>query len=232
VEIAVKNKNVILARNDEALGYTKAANMAISLSKSENLVLLNSDTVIGARALRKMLNCIDTQTGCGIVGPLSNAASSQSIPNHLSTVGQTAINALPKGYSVSQMDSWCEENSRDLTSPSVPFVHGFCMCVKREVFDKIGYFDEESFPYGYGEENDLCIRASEEGYRLNIAVDAFVFHSKSKSYSDERRRKSLMKAGNIKLRDLHGTERVDRLVQSMQQNPTLAKMRDRSLALY
>jgi GT2 family glycosyltransferase len=106
------------------------------------------------------------------------------------------------------------------------------MCVKREVFDKIGYFDEESFPYGYGEENDLCIRASEEGYRLNIAVDAFVFHSKSKSYSDERRRKSLMNAGNIKLRDLHGTERVDRLVQSMQQNPTLAKMRDRSLALY
>jgi GT2 family glycosyltransferase len=179
-----------------------------------------------------MLTCIETHHGCGIVGPLSNAASYQSVPSVLGTASQTAVNTLPSGFSVDDMDNWCSENARDLQSPSVPFVHGFCMCVKREVFIKIGYFDEVSFPFGYGEENDFCIRASDNGFRLNIAIDAFVFHAKSKSFSDERRRTKLMSAGDTMLRDLHGTERVRRLVESVERNPTLEKMRNRSLAMY
>lgn len=229
---ASSHADVVLHRNDNASGYTKAANKAISLSTAEHLVLLNSDAIVGSQAIQKMLACMNRLEGCGIVGPLSNAASYQSIPGHLSAAGQTAVNALPPGYSADAMDMWCAQNALDLPAPGVPFVHGFCMGVKREVFDQIGLFDDEAFPFGYGEENDFCIRASEGGFRLNIAIDAFVFHAKSKSYSNDERRKSLMTAGNAKLRDLHGTERVNRLVQSMQNNPTLAKMRDRALTLY
>src|SRR5690606_41540290 len=127
---------------------------------------------------------------------------------------------------------WCDQHAVDLPYPGVPLVHGFCMCIKREVFEIIGGFDEVAFPSGYGEENDFCIRAAENGFRLNIAIDAFVFHAKSKSYSNSERRKSLMTAGSAKLCDMHGTDRLNRLIQSMQNNPTLAQMRDRALKLY
>lgn len=231
-QFASSHDNVVLHRNDKATGYTKAANKAISLSTVEHVVLLNSDAIVGARAIRKMLACMTKLEGCGIVGPLSNAASYQSIPHHLSGAGQTAVNALPTGYSVDDMDAWCAQNALGLPAPGVPFVHGFCMCIERDVFEKIGVFDEVAFPFGYGEENDFCIRAAENGFRLNIAIDAFVFHAKSKSYSNNERRKSLMTAGSAKLCDMHGTDRLNRLIQSMQNNPTLAQMRDRALKLY
>ncbi|AKI03376.1 putative glycosyltransferase (plasmid) [Hoeflea sp. IMCC20628] len=223
---------VVLHHNEQANGYTKAANKAVSLSNADNIVLLNSDAIVGADAIRKMLACLYNLEGCGIVGPLSNAASYQSIPRHLSSAGQTAINSLPDGFSPDDMDAWCARNAFGLTSPGVPFVHGFCMCVKRAVFDRIGSFDEAAFPNGYGEENDFCIRASNNGFRLNVAIEAFVFHAKSKSYTDNERRTRLMNAGNEKLRELHGQARVDRLVQSMQHNPTLAEMRSRAHKLY
>lgn len=229
---AASEVGVTLHRNENAGGYTKAANKAISLSSADNIILLNSDAIVGSQAIEKMVACMARLEGCGIVGPLSNAASYQSIPHHLSAAGQTAINALPDNYSVDEIDEWCAANSNDLPSPGVPFVHGFCMGVKRQVFDQIGTFDEASFPFGYGEENDFCIRAADNGFRLNIAIDAFVFHAKSKSYSNSDRRKSLMNAGSAKLHELHGTERVNRLVQSMQNNPVLATMRKRALTLY
>ncbi|MDF9843624.1 MULTISPECIES: hypothetical protein [unclassified Paenibacillus] len=43
--------------------------------------------------------------------------------------------------------------------------------VKREVIDKIGYFDQETFSEGYGEENDYCIRAKNAGFKLKVADD-------------------------------------------------------------
>jgi 2-polyprenyl-3-methyl-5-hydroxy-6-metoxy-1,4-benzoquinol methylase len=52
---------------------------------------------------------------------------------------------------------------------------GFCLLVKRGVFDKIGGFDER-FEYGSFEDDDLCLRALQAGYQLQISLDSFVHH--------------------------------------------------------
>jgi hypothetical protein len=51
-----------------------------------------------------------------------------------------------------------------------------------------------------------------------------VYHKKSQSYPSEKRL-ALSSAGNERIRDLHGTERVLRAVRSMQANPHLDRMR-------
>ena len=61
------------------------------------------------------------------------------------------------------------------------------MMLRRQMIDEIGRFDEETFGAGYGEENDLCIRARKAGWRLLIADDTYVFHNQSRSYGHERR---------------------------------------------
>jgi hypothetical protein len=71
--------------------------------------------------------------------------------------------------------------------PQLPTGNGFCMYVKREVFDRIGTLDVAAFPAGYGEENDLCQRAARAGFRHVIAGDVFVQHERSASFGDERR---------------------------------------------
>ena len=38
-------------------------------------------------------------------------------------------------------------------------MHGFCIGIRKEVIEKIGYFDDKIFEKYNGEENDYCLRA-------------------------------------------------------------------------
>jgi len=228
---AVRNDNVLLIRHAQAGGYTRAANAGLSVMDADMAILLNSDTIVAGRWIEKMLDAAFSNPGVGIVGPLSSAASTQSIPDHKSTADQTAINDMPPGYSVADMNLWCEKNTPADFLPRVPLVHGFCYGLTRDVVAAVGRFDEQSFPHGYGEENDYCFRAANAGFGLVIATHTYVYHKKSQSYQDERRT-VLMKKGNLKIRELHGKERVFRAVRAMQGNPHLVRMRELAAGLY
>lgn len=231
-EFAAKYKWVRVLRHKTALGYTRAASAGLKESKSDMTILLNSDTVVTKGWATSMAITLDNNPGAGIVGPLSSAASHQSIPDH-TNIGedQTAINGLPKGLSADDMAEYCSAWSDNLIRPRVPLVHGFCYGVRREVIETIGYLDAESFPRGYGEENDYCFRAANAGFGLVIATDTYVFHSKSKSFVSEDR-KQLMQTGAEAFRDLHGQRRITRAVETMQNNPILQRMRIMASDLY
>lgn len=219
-----------LERNEIAQGYTKAANKGISLSTGELVILLNSDTIVTDGWAEKMADALVTTPGTGLVGPMSNAASHQSIPDHESKNNQTAINTLPDQLTPEDMNRFCEQWTSANIFPRVPLVHGFCFGITRQLIDTIGLLDEESFPKGYGEENDYCFRASNAGFGLVIATNTFVFHVKSKSYSDEIR-VPLMKESSKKLRQLHTDHRVNRAINTMKKNPILAKLRSNAALL-
>lgn len=219
-----------LHRNKQAGGYTKAANAGLKLSSADLVILLNSDTVVTKNWTSKMNHALAATPGSGIVGPLSSAASHQSIPQHLSSKDQTAINTLPKGVSIEEMNSYCEDWSLNVF-PRVPLAHGFCLGISRAVLSTVGYFDEESFPSGYGEENDYCFRAIDAGFGIVIATDTYIFHSKSKSYASEKRIQ-LMKSGSETLVRLHGKSRIHRSILTMQHNPLLERMREAAGKLY
>ena len=173
----------------------------------------------------------DAFGGIGIVGPMSNAASHQSLPEHRSSGDQTAINDLPNGFDVKAMDEWCEQQAREQAHTLVPLVHGFCIAFRKHVLEKVGHFDEASFPNGYGEENDICLRASNAGFLLAVALHTFVYHQKSMSYESEKR-VSLMKAGSTMLREKHSKQRVSNCVRSMQANPDFVRLRWLSSQLF
>lgn len=109
--------------------------------------------------------------------------------------------------------------------PFVPLVHGFCLSITADVINEIGYFDEEHFPRGYGEENDFCFRAENAGFILAIALDTFVFHAKSKSYVSNER-VTYMRDGMSNFVAKHGAERIASAVKFMEENPHLQYMRN------
>lgn len=220
-----------LVRHEKALGYTRAASAGMKASSAELVILLNSDTIVTDGWAEKMADALAQTPSAGIVGPLSNAASVQSIPDFRSSSDQTAINDLPKGYSIDDMNDFCEEHSPANILPRVPLVHGFCFGIKREVIEKIGVFDEKKFPDGYGEENDYCFRAANAGFGLVVATHTYVFHSKSKSFNNTRRVR-LMEQGSKTLRQIYGERRVDDAVKSMVKNPLLIRMREAAQKLY
>jgi len=228
--VAGQHEWITLLRNEAAVGYTRAANLGAAASGADLVIFLNSDTIVTDDWAEKLTDAAFSTPGTGIVGPMSNAASHQSIPDHRNSGDQTAINRLPPGRSVDDMNRLCEEWTVDGVLPSVPLVHGFCFGVARAVIDRIGLFDDGNFPYGYGEENDYCFRATDAGFRLAIATHTFVYHEKSQSYANARR-VALTREGSNAFVRLYGRERVERAVEAMQRHPQLERLRARAWSL-
>lgn len=222
---ASSRRQCTLLEREVAGGYTVAANCGLRASTSDCVVLLNSDTIATSRWLELLLECLHSDPKIGIVSPLSNAATWQSVPEISAPEGGWAINTLPDGASPNDMAALVSVSSQK-QFPRVPFLNGFCLCLKRELIDAIGYLDEEAFPRGYGEENDYCLRAAVAGFTLAIADSAYVFHAKSKSYG-KKRRSELVDAGNKALQRKHGQERIASQLQRMKDDSLLGEIRDR-----
>ncbi len=215
----------VLLENSTATGYTRAANRGLRAATAEYVILLNSDTIVPHGWIEKLVECAESHPRIGVVGPLSNAASWQSVPQLHNDAGEWAINALPEDYSVELMARTIALLS-EKQFPRVPFLNGFCFAIKRSVIQTIGYFDEDAFPHGYGEENDYCLRVANAGFELAVADHAYVFHAKSKSYQYETKLK-LTQAGNSALRKKHGARRISQHLTALRQNEILERIRHR-----
>ncbi|MDI4661939.1 MULTISPECIES: glycosyltransferase [Cobetia] len=214
---------VKLIHNIENQGYTRSINRALKASKSDYKVLLNSDTEVTEGWLNKLLHASSSNDSIGIVGPLSNAASWQSVPHTKNESGGWAINEIPKGYSLDLFSEIVEDSAHtDLVD--TPILNGFCMMIKKKVIDQIGYFDEQAFPAGYGEENDFCFRAIDSGFNLKILVNTYIHHAKTKSFGVSKR-SELVKTSNNILRERYGIERFQDLEVTLSKNEDLIAVR-------
>lgn len=210
-----------LLENPQPSGYTKAANRGLAARQAEYAILLNSDTVVTPDWVERLMACGESDPSIGIIGPISNAATWQSVPERYSPHGDWAVNELP----LSSLDRLASIFSVLHTPqyPRVPLVNGFCFAVKSTVIDAIGMFDEELFPNGYGEENDYCLRAGKAGFSGAIADDCYLFHAKSRSYSHETRRE-LGGQARLVLRQKYGAE-VEKATNVLKNSPELARAR-------
>lgn len=205
-----------------ARGYASSANRALQASSGDYAVLLNSDTVVPRGWLRRLIECAESDPRIGIVGPVSNAASWQSLPHRFEPGGDWAVNAIPDGLSVDEVARLLDSISLR-KFPRLPLLNGFCLAIKRAVIEQIGVFDASMFA-NYGEENDYCIRARRAGFQLALADHAYVFHAKSRSYRPKRRR-PMTKRATLNLLRKHPDEDLDELTGHLRRDATLLRLR-------
>lgn len=213
-----------LIRNEAARGYTAAANQGIKAAEGDYIILLNSDTIVTGHWLEKLVECASACADTGIVGPLSNEASWQSLQVEISDE-EWGINSSEKGLSL-EMTGAIVEGCSDKGFPEVFFVNGFCYMIKRLVIDSIGLLDEVNFPAGYGEEDDYSLRAIKAGFRLRIADHCFIYHAKTKSFSQAARRR-LTDLGFTALQGKHGAKFVNQQIDRMINNGCLNMVKEK-----
>ncbi|MDH5662081.1 MAG: glycosyltransferase [Elusimicrobiota bacterium] len=168
-------KSARIITNKKNLGWLKSCNIGIENSKND-VVLLNSDTLVTKGWLEKMDRCAYSDSRIGMVNPLSNNALFLSLPR------SSVFNTIPAGFTVESFAGLVSELS-ECRYPSIPTALGFCLLIKRKIFDCIGVFDER-FELGYGEGDDFCMRAKKEGYKGVCCDNAFVYHYGKKSLAD------------------------------------------------
>lgn len=220
--VAARTANVILVRHELARGYTAAANAGVGRGSAPFVVLLNSDTVVLGDWLER---CLRAARGRRVaaVGPMSNAASWQSLPEPRLEAGRWIPNDLPPGWSVAEMAKLVAAVAVP-HHPRVPLLNGFCLVLRRAAFERVGGLDEVAFPVGYGEENDLCIRLGRAGFELVVCDDAYVWHGKSRSFTAERAAR-LAHEGGRTLEQRYGKQLVSRLARRTRDTAALRDLR-------
>jgi O-antigen biosynthesis protein len=164
-------------RNDERQGFVRSVNRGMRASK-DDVVLLNSDTVVTAGWLEKMLAAAASHERAGTVTPFSNNATLVSIPEPFEENWIEDIDAFAALVE--------KRSKRDY--PRLPTAVGFCMLIRRALLDDIGFFDEAHFALGYGEENDFCMRASKRGWMHLLDDATYVHHAGARSFGRDAKK--------------------------------------------
>lgn len=170
-------KQIVVLYNERNLGFTQTANRGMRFS-DRDILLLNSDTVVIRGWVENLRAAAYSGPRVATATPFSNNATICSIPNFCEN------NFLPVSF---DLDSFGEFIGRISLRyyPEIPTGVGFCMYIKREVLNEVGYFDEAVFERGYGEENDFCMRAIKSGY-VHVLDDAtYIYHRGGASFTTE-----------------------------------------------
>ena len=153
------NLNVIIDTRLENLGFVKTCNLGIETTLKDDVILLNSDTIVYDNWVRKLVENAYSDPTIATVTPLSNNASAFSMFQTINPIN--SFNNFLNTLSVPPLD--------------IPTGVGFCLYIKRSVIEEIGVLDP-IFGFGYGEETDFCQRAAKKGYRNVLAQNVFVYH--------------------------------------------------------
>ena len=222
---ASTHENTILVKHDTNKGYTTTVNDGISASDNELITVLNSDTILPKTFVSKIKEYSSKYPSISAFGPITNAGSWQNTPLLHDESGSIAINALPKDVSVDMMNKILSSENEAKGVIKVNLLNGFCYTVRKSVYEDIGLLDVDSFPSGYGEEDDFFIRMNLKGYQVGIIKQLYVYHHKTKSFTSTQKQE-FSKKGQKTLHSKYTKELVVRLVKNSALNTELSDYRE------
>jgi hypothetical protein len=168
-----------LIQNEKNLGFAKANNQALSLSKGKYLLLLNSDTQVKEGAVEKLFSFMEGHAEVGMTGvQLLNSDGSKQ--NSIANFPSLATELLNKSLLRLLFPEKFPGKERNYYKPvEVDSVIGACMMVRRDAVDQVGLLDEDYFLFL--EETDWCYRMKRAGWKIYHVPQAEVYHFQGKS---------------------------------------------------
>jgi GT2 family glycosyltransferase len=173
------HSSVLLLTNNRNLGFVGSINRALDQLHDEDVVLLNSDTIVPKDFVARLAKAASSDPGIGTVTPLSNNGEETSFPvaNEANPIGSIddvlAIDAIAATVNAGRVID-------------IPNGTGFCLYITRECLDAVGFLSED-FYRGYVEDVDFCLHARSKGFRNVCAPSVYVGHAGSKSFGREKR---------------------------------------------
>lgn len=168
---------IILNKNN--LGFAKGANIGIRFSLKQGadyIFLINNDAIIDPLCIELLINELKKNTSNGMAGP---RIFYHEEPNKI-WHGGGYFNRLKTGIVIPEKNKI--NNELDDKIKKVSFLTGCCMLIKREVFKKVGFFNESYFMYE--EDVDFCFRTIKKGFNILYIPKAHVWHKISSTLKD------------------------------------------------
>lgn len=161
------------------LGFGKANNLGAKAAKGEIVFFLNSDTIVNKGSLKKMVRFFQDKPNAGIVGPKVLLEDGGVQPFSFGD-DPTLISLILEKFN---------HRKPQARTKRVDWVTGAALAIRRELFEKIGGFDENIFMYF--EDSDLCIRARKTGAQIYLFTGSSIIHFGGKSAGSDRKQKEI-----------------------------------------
>lgn len=159
-------EGVHIIKNPVNLGCAAAWNQGVGACDSDWIVILNNDVILPSGWLDGLITFAEEQN-LDIVSP--------------------AIREGEYNYDIGAYSSAFMTRMRSVKRAGV--VDGICFMVRRQVFEKVGLFDE-MFRIGQFEDKDFFRRAKLAGFRLGTTGRSFIHHFGSITQKSIKRSKA------------------------------------------
>jgi len=164
---AARRRRVHVIENQENIGFGRANNVGIRASDGERLLLLNSDTIVPAGAIDRLMGELDRDPHVAVVGPRlvdGHGRAELSFGRMIGPLNELRQKRRGRGD--------VERLTRERQYPD--WVSGACMLVRRADAEAAGLFDERFFMYT--EDVDFCAAIRARGRRILFAPEVEVVH--------------------------------------------------------
>jgi glycosyltransferase involved in cell wall biosynthesis len=162
-------------RQPRNVGFVVNVNAAFDVLAPADVVLVNSDVIVGREWLQRMRAAAYSDTNVATASALTNHGTILSVPER-----NKPMSRLPSDTDTETAAAAVADASARIR-PRIPTAIGHCVYIRREAIDLVGKFDE-AFSPGYGEEVDFSQRCVACGLSHVAADDVFVFHSGAGSF--------------------------------------------------
>lgn len=169
-----KIPDVIFIQTGKNLGYSGGNNVGIKKAlegDADYVFVLNPDTTINKDTIDILLTRAE-QYKAGVVGPKVYFEGTKKIWFAGGVLDK--LNVLGSHIGVDKQDDGQFDKDEE-----VDYITGAALFVKREVFEKIGLFDDRYFLYY--EDSDFCFRAKLAGFKVMYIYQAEVSHKNAQS---------------------------------------------------
>ena len=183
--VRMKFPAVKLIHNKENVGFSRANNQAIELSKGEYILLLNPDTVVEEDTFERCIKFMDAHPEGGGLGVKMIDGNGKFLPeskrglptpsvSFYKIFGLSMLFPKSKIFAKYHLGYLKEDETNE-----IEVLSGAYMWMRKSVLDEVGYLDENFFMYG--EDIDLSYRITQAGHKNYYFPEVKIIHYKGES---------------------------------------------------
>ncbi len=170
----------IYVKSEKNLGYGGGNNLGATYAKGEYLYILNPDTLVFKDTIDELINFIIKDKTVGIAAPMlidenNNPFTLQGTSELTPLKGIICLSFLEKMFPKNPISKryWLKDWNHEKLK-EVDVCPGTAFMLSKQLFNKIGGFDEKFFLYF--EEDDISKRVRELGLKIYILTKSKIFH--------------------------------------------------------
>jgi GT2 family glycosyltransferase len=177
-----KFPHIKLIQNVENVGFPKGNNIAVAQAKGDYVCILNPDTVVAEDVFLKLLNTKNWKLNTGIIGCKLIDGTGHFLPESKRGVPTpwVAFTKIFGLYKISNyFGKYYAQHLTENQSGNVAILVGAFMVMKRDLYLKVGGFDENCFMYS--DDIDLSYLVLQSGKSNYYFHETSVIHYKGES---------------------------------------------------